>query len=61
MPQDSPRALVKQGRMDEARDVIDMLSLESDPAKRSEETVCFPTDLDAILLTAASRIPACHS
>lgn len=29
--------------MDEARDVIDMLSLESDPDKRSEEAVGFPT------------------
>ncbi|OQE32016.1 hypothetical protein PENSTE_c001G04509 [Penicillium steckii] len=33
---DSPRALVKQGRMGEARDVIDMLSLESDAETRED-------------------------
>lgn len=37
--QDSPRALVKQNRMEEARDVIDMLSLEPDPVKRENATV----------------------
>ena len=37
--QDSPRALVKQGRMEEARDVIDMLSLEGDADKREDSTV----------------------
>lgn len=34
------RALVKQDRVKEARDVIDMLSLEADPVKRAEATVC---------------------
>lgn len=36
---DSPRALIKQGRIEEARDVIDMLSTEEDPITRSEVTV----------------------
>ncbi|OKL58146.1 hypothetical protein UA08_06448 [Talaromyces atroroseus] len=35
---DSPRALVRKGKVDEARDVIDMLSLEIDPVKRAEAT-----------------------
>lgn len=35
---DSPRALVKMGRLREARDVLDMLSLEADQARRDEET-----------------------
>lgn len=35
---DSPRALIKMGRMDDARDVLDMLCLEIDPEKRVEET-----------------------
>lgn len=35
---DSPRALIRMGRMEEARDVLDMLSLEADPTRRAEET-----------------------
>lgn len=35
---DSPRALVKMGKMREARDVLDMLSLEADQTRRDEET-----------------------
>lgn len=34
---DSPRALVKMGCLKEARDVLDMLSLEDDDTKRSED------------------------
>lgn len=34
---DSPRALIKMGRLDDARDVLDMLCLEMDPEKRMEE------------------------
>lgn len=34
---DSPRALVKMGRVSEARDVLDMLSLEADQTRREEE------------------------
>lgn len=36
---DSPRALIKQDRMEEARDVMDMLSLEPDSVKRSDAIV----------------------
>ncbi|AEO63159.1 uncharacterized protein THITE_2038523 [Thermothielavioides terrestris NRRL 8126] len=36
---DSPRALIKQGRLKEARDVLDMLSTVEDPVERSEATV----------------------
>ena len=39
---DSPRALVRQGRIEDARDVIDMLSLEEDPVKRAQTTVRCP-------------------
>ncbi|KAF2767627.1 general substrate transporter [Teratosphaeria nubilosa] len=35
---DSPRALVRAGRIDEARDVIDMLSVIEDPVIRAETT-----------------------
>jgi len=35
---DSPRALIKQGRMNEARDVIDILSIIEDPIRRAEAT-----------------------
>ncbi|KAI0479387.1 general substrate transporter [Xylariaceae sp. FL0804] len=35
---ESPRALIRLGRIDEARDVIDMLSLVEDPVLRAEET-----------------------
>ncbi|KAJ9133457.1 General substrate transporter [Pleurostoma richardsiae] len=35
---DSARALVRKGRIEEARDVVDMLSLTEDPVKRAEET-----------------------
>ncbi|EIW72337.1 hypothetical protein TREMEDRAFT_21790, partial [Tremella mesenterica DSM 1558] len=35
---DSPRALIKKGRIAEARDVVDMLSTEADPIEREEYT-----------------------
>ncbi|CAK7197847.1 hypothetical protein SEUCBS139899_000497 [Sporothrix eucalyptigena] len=35
---DSPRSLIKMGHISEARDVVDMLSLEPDEAKRNENT-----------------------
>lgn len=35
---DSPRSLIKMGRLSEARDVIDMLSLQPDEVKRTEDT-----------------------
>ncbi|KAI0015254.1 general substrate transporter [Xylariomycetidae sp. FL0641] len=35
---ESPRVLIRLGRLDDARDVIDMLSLNEDPQLRSEET-----------------------
>ena len=36
---DSPRVLIKRGRPEEARDVIDMLSATADPAQRAIEVV----------------------
>ncbi|KAI2865699.1 hypothetical protein CBS63078_8346 [Aspergillus niger] len=36
---ESPRVLMRNGKVDEARDVVDMLSLEEDPATRAAE-VC---------------------
>lgn len=33
---DSPRALVRKGQIDDARDVLDMLSRETDPERREE-------------------------
>lgn len=36
---ESPRVLVRNGKLAQASDVVDMLSLEQDPAKRTEETV----------------------
>ncbi|RAH57727.1 sugar transporter [Aspergillus piperis CBS 112811] len=36
---ESPRVLMRNGKVDEARDVVDMLSLEEDPATRASE-VC---------------------
>jgi hypothetical protein len=36
---DSPRALIKQGHIEQARDVVDMLSTVEDPITRSEQTV----------------------
>ncbi|GLA20963.1 hypothetical protein AnigIFM62618_009937 [Aspergillus niger] len=36
---ESPRVLMRDGKVDEARDVVDMLSLEEDPATRAAE-VC---------------------
>ncbi|PSR79063.1 general substrate transporter [Coniella lustricola] len=35
---DSPRALIKMGCLNEARDVLDMLSLEAEATKRAEDT-----------------------
>ncbi len=45
--EDSPRALIRQGRMEEARDVMDMLSTVEDPVERSELTVTsFPAQAE---------------
>lgn len=46
---DSPRALIKQGRMNEARDVIDMLSIIEDPVRRSEATTEYMTLIEHAL------------
>ncbi|KAJ5113189.1 hypothetical protein N7456_001723 [Penicillium angulare] len=50
---DSPRALVKQGRMEEARDVIDMLSLEADASKREDATNVHMSVIETILAEEA--------
>ncbi|KAJ5281735.1 hypothetical protein N7478_007107 [Penicillium angulare] len=50
---DSPRALVKQGRIEEARDVIDMLSLEADPSKREDATNVHMSAIETILAEEA--------
>lgn len=36
---ESPRVLIRNGKMTEASDVVDMLSLEEDPVARAETTV----------------------
>lgn len=36
---ESPRVLIRNGRVAEASNVVDMLSLEEDAATRAEETV----------------------
>lgn len=39
MTVESPRVLIRNGKVAEASDVIDMLSVEEDPAARADETV----------------------
>lgn len=39
---ESPRVLMRNGKVDEARNVVDMLSLEKDPATRAAEVVRIP-------------------
>ncbi|KAJ5618371.1 hypothetical protein N7528_007014 [Penicillium herquei] len=53
---DSPRALVKQGRMDDARDVINMLSLEADPTERENYTVLNTRNISRILKNSDSSL-----
>lgn len=42
---ESPRVLMRNGKVDEARDVVDMLSLEDDPATRAAEVVRIPHEV----------------
>jgi hypothetical protein len=39
MGSESPRVLIRSGKMAEASDVVDMLSLKEDPDARAMETV----------------------
>lgn len=50
---ESPRVLMRNGKVDEARDVVDMLSLEEDPATRASEVVRTP---HAVIISFDTRI-----
>lgn len=45
---ESPRVLIRKGDVAAATDVVDMLSLEEDPAVRAEATVCIQPPIRAL-------------
>ena len=55
---ESPRVLVRNEKLAQASDVVDMLSLEQDPAKRTEETVRESIAGDNIRLGKNANQPA---